>query len=1423
MPKVCERPAVAAIDARPDGTTRFCRLIVEKTHMSGRRWLTLALAVVVAAGVGTTAGIAPAAAQPGSPARPGSPAGPASAVRSTTRPAASSPPAGPAKRPIAKTAGAVKPVPGGDEIVTATADAGGYHLFAASAAGGWRWGPLATLRPGGPSIGEPWTGQHCLTGDGRYVIAVVAPWRAQNSAAGFAAGGLAYAVDAHTGAVRPLVAGVSLAYFDPGCGAGPWAAFTRYLGADQARTSVLVADAATGRMSSLVPVSGEVTSAIATGRRQALAARGNAVVRLTRTAMTTAARRLPGQVYQLSVDRSGDAHFLTRDNATTASAWRLRDARATRTAHGPLRTLGVSAGAKIGVAAAVSRAGAVAVPRSGVRPGVAPIRRVRDGADLTAKATGGALPAPAPAATAMPAAWPPSPNTSAPTCAIPRNDPGRQVRQPSSAMIEWASNQAGRGVGTFTGEFPLPAPFDGGAHVPREVLDGVMAQESNWNQASPHAPPGIPGNPYVADYYGSYASGTVDYNQADCGYGLGQVTDGMRLTDPADTPTQIQIDVASDYRANVARAAQILAQKWTELSAAGITVGLSDPSSIEDWYLALWDYNSGLHADDGAGNRGLGWANNPANPVYDPARNPFLRVQDPLTGIWTRSYGDAAHPAGWPYQEKVLGWIETSQVEPSGTATKFAGTADYAAQTGFLTEPAHNDFCALLANSCLKGLDGSGTCTRSDYHCWWHDAWLGCGLFCHHTVSTVADDAPEPGVGNPHPAVCDLSLPAGTVVVDDEPDDSNLVGCSPGWRSTGDFEVAYNTDPASGGPTGKIDWHQLGAGFGGHFWFTHTEPIGSKYAQTGYWNPALALANYQVRVFIPDLGAVATARYEIFPGGGSPATYVDVDQSAYTNQWVSLGVYELGPGASVSLSSETSGGTGSVDLAYDAAAFTPVSAASVPYTAMGDSYSSGVGGDSYDAGTDTSTNRCRRSPGAFGRQYALSAGIGVDHIACSGATTATITGTGQYGEPRQLDQIPPSTSTISVTIGGNDIGFGDVLTRCVTPGFSCEGYYNNDDANNLQNVIDDLRPTLAATYRQIQAKAPAARVVAVTYPIIFAPGQTCANIGGMSVDDTEWLIDAGNYLDNIIVAAARDAGVQSLDVRYAFVGHELCSSQPWVKSLPIPLPNDHQVFDWREWFHPTTDGYAAIAGRLGAFLSGADAAREKGRPSLTPGVIGPWPPRNIPPGVPSTADARIQMAAINATPGRVVAAFSPGTTYDRDQFGDWRQRKNCDMRQRILRRDALTAAQLAPGQLPLALDSAQCKPQQGSWDWVYDLSASSPTPNTHSYPSESALAGTGGIQIDHIVTLENSWDAGAWNWTRKRRLNFANDDALPQLWAVSQASNGSKGGRSPNVWMPPNDGTACVYVKAWIAVKYAYALQLTRTEYDFLDNQLHHC
>ncbi|MFI0719538.1 hypothetical protein [Streptomyces sp. NPDC021224] len=123
--------------------------------------------------------------------------------------------------------------------------------------------------------------------------------------------------------------------------------------------------------------------------------------------------------------------------------------------------------------------------------------------------------------------------------------------------------------------FPEPT----GVKVPAQLLLGVVAQETNVAQASWHAADGDTGNPLIADYYGN-GNADIDssaWNHSDCGYGIGQVTDGMRITDTTRTLNE-QIAIATDYQADIAGSLRILADTWGQTHAAGTTATEDDPA-----------------------------------------------------------------------------------------------------------------------------------------------------------------------------------------------------------------------------------------------------------------------------------------------------------------------------------------------------------------------------------------------------------------------------------------------------------------------------------------------------------------------------------------------------------------------------------------------------------------------------------------------------------------------------------------------------------------------------------------------------------------------------------------------------------------------------------------------------------------------------
>src|SRR5689334_5400124 len=156
----------------------------------------------------------------------------------------------------------------------------------------------------------------------------------------------------------------------------------------------------------------------------------------------------------------------------------------------------------------------------------------------------------------------------------------------------------------------------------------------------------------------------------------------------------------------------------------------------------------------------------------------------------------------------------------------------------------------------------------------------------------------------------------------------------------------------------------------------------------------------------------------------------------------------------------------------------PAQAAAGPYTALGDSYSSGVGTRTYysDSGS------CYRGPQAYPVKVAARLGAPLTFAACSGARVPDVL--------NQLGSLTASTALVSVSVGGNDAGFADVITRCALPWpWTC-----TTDINNANNYIRNTLPgALNNLYTQIRAKAPNARVVVVGYPRLFN-GEEC-NLG----------------------------------------------------------------------------------------------------------------------------------------------------------------------------------------------------------------------------------------------------------------------------------------------------------------------------------------
>ncbi|WP_338673408.1 hypothetical protein V1460_10090 [Streptomyces sp. SCSIO 30461] len=180
-----------------------------------------------------------------------------------------------------------------DTAFTTSGDGTGFHLLVADEATGYAWKTAATLSE--PRFEtDTWIGSSCLTASGNRAAVAYAPRTFTNKPELMARGAFAAVVDLTTGKVTKLPLQASLAYFNPGCGAGEKAVFTQLSYEDNhaQQTRLITVDAATGKAGVPVVCNGQVSSAVPVDGG-AVAAHGNRVVKasangkLTEIARTT--------------------------------------------------------------------------------------------------------------------------------------------------------------------------------------------------------------------------------------------------------------------------------------------------------------------------------------------------------------------------------------------------------------------------------------------------------------------------------------------------------------------------------------------------------------------------------------------------------------------------------------------------------------------------------------------------------------------------------------------------------------------------------------------------------------------------------------------------------------------------------------------------------------------------------------------------------------------------------------------------------------------------------------------------------------------------------------------------------------------------------------------------------------------------------
>jgi lysophospholipase L1-like esterase len=226
-----------------------------------------------------------------------------------------------------------------------------------------------------------------------------------------------------------------------------------------------------------------------------------------------------------------------------------------------------------------------------------------------------------------------------------------------------------------------------------------------------------------------------------------------------------------------------------------------------------------------------------------------------------------------------------------------------------------------------------------------------------------------------------------------------------------------------------------------------------------------------------------------------------------------------------------------------------------PYNALGDSYSSGVG-------TGSASGPCGQSVKAYPQLWrSANKPAQFAFLACGGATISDVTR--QVADPR----FQAAGTLVTLTAGGNDVGFGAVVSTCTT---GTDAACNTVVENGIKIANSSkFRADFLALFQQIHSADPTSKIIVLGYPRLFETSAVCFAVAPSQSRRIN--INRGAVaLKNAIVAAVSDSAnagrnVQFVDVDSYFTNHRVCSISPWINGATVPTG---------ESYHPNAKGQA---------------------------------------------------------------------------------------------------------------------------------------------------------------------------------------------------------------------------------------------------------
>ncbi len=251
------------------------------------------------------------------------------------------------------------------------------------------------------------------------------------------------------------------------------------------------------------------------------------------------------------------------------------------------------------------------------------------------------------------------------------------------------------------------------------------------------------------------------------------------------------------------------------------------------------------------------------------------------------------------------------------------------------------------------------------------------------------------------------------------------------------------------------------------------------------------------------------------------------------------------------------------------------------YVALGSSMASGPGIPPAAPGAPWPAGRSARN---YPHLVAKALELDLVDVSYSGATTAHVLRDRQLGAPPQADALDGSETLVTITIGGNDVGFLPMLVAACLPfpvrWLPVVGCLVRDllDRDARDRALAEVAESLHEVGRTLRQRAPNARVLFVDALTRLPPaGQKAPP---MSDADADLGRHVAAELERLTAEAAKVTGCELVKAGEASRDHHAWSADPWSTRFGVPLPGRPAPL------HANAAGMRAVAALVTAHIGG---------------------------------------------------------------------------------------------------------------------------------------------------------------------------------------------------------------------------------------------